>query len=323
MRLRRFAIAAAVVAFAGPGMASPNPGKVQTFSKVYGPYDLKPGGLMQMPTEELLTLDEPIWVIGYRTEIIDPQGRRLPDNLHCHTSFRTNFDDEWMAWSMAKRKPDGVPFKGMYSDGHTTELDFPDGFGLFFDEGESLWLNPMFNNRDPVELDAAMRISWEYISAADVQQPLRPLYSWIQSVVYPHLYMVQPGRDVKRIDFRLPYEGRIQFMAVHVHPYGRTVELFNVTKGESVWKSVGSVKEDGQLQSMPTYRSEEGYPFTPDEAYRLEVTYENPTGTEQDAMGGIWVFFSTSDDRMPRPDMTGIPKPSAPAAPGHGHGHGD
>ena len=284
---------------------------VQTLTRTYGPYELKPGGLMQRPGGDFFYKpEEPIWVVSYGTEILREDGTQLPDYFHCHTTFRRPFAQDWLAWSAAQKKIDVIPFKGLFSDGHTTEMRLPEGFGIPFSAGESVRLVPMFNNRFREPLRASMRITLRYIRAADLDRSLTPLYSMIQSVQYPHLYMVPPGIDKREIAFNIPFKGRLHAIASHIHPYGQSTELINDTRGESVWKSVGERGSNGQLVSMPVYSDVEGYEFEPDESYRLVVTYDNPTGREQDAMGGLFMYFSTETDSAPCADLTGIELPA-------------
>ncbi len=260
-----------------------------------GPYDLEARGLQQMPGgSKRISFLEPLWVLSYKTKIVDPEGNKLHDNYHCHTMLQTFFSDRWMYQS-----DDGRPFKGLYSDGFTTELHLPEGFGVYFDKEEAIELMPMFNNRDPGVLKAGMQFTLEYVLAKDLEKPLKPLYGTLQSVQNPHLYKVGPGIDEREVEFQFPYEGTIHVMGVHIHPYGKFVEMFNETQGESVWKAVGNRGSDGQLINMPTYTSDEGYPFSPDEKYRLRVTYDNPTDKKQDAMGGLFILFTTKDDKPP------------------------
>ena len=267
----------------------------------FGPYDLLPATLEQMPAGIYkMSFPEPIWLVGYKTEIVDEQGNVLPKELHCHTMFKTVYMDEWV-------KHHGRPFKGLFSDGGTSELHVPEGFGIYYDTGEPVEVIPMFNNRHKEVVRAGMRSTIDYIKAEELDEPLTPLYSMIQSVVKPHLYLVDPGEDVKERVFKFPFTGTIHMMGVHIHPYGRSMELINETRGESVWKSVAELTDEGTVDNMPVYSDTTGYPINMDDSYRIRAIYGNPTNVKQDAMAGLVVLFSTDDGKMPLPTTAGDP----------------
>ena len=120
-------------------------------------------------------------------------------------------------------------------------------------------------------------------------------HAHVAIVTDPFLYMVGPGRDVKEREYRFPYRGTIHAMGVHMHPYGRSFELINTSTGEQVWKAEGRIGADGKLFELPLYSSTEGYDFDTQDHFLLRAIYENPTDIEQDAMAGLFIFFSTPD----------------------------
>ncbi len=61
--------------------------------------------------------------------------------------------------------------------------------------------------------------------------------------------MVKPGREVNHTlvteIMKLPYDTTLHYVAVHLHPFAESLELLDLTAGESVFKS--RVKElDGR-----------------------------------------------------------------------------
>lgn len=282
---------------------------IYTYTQTYGPYGLQADTLQQMPAGLVpVTFEEPVWVVGYSTEIHSPS--ELPSReLHCH-SLMMGWD-EWTHMPAA-----GQPFKGVFSDGYTPSLVFPMGYGLYFEAGEALDLMPMFNNRQPSELEAELAVSIDFIRAAEAPAGLTPLYSAIVAIDDSRLYMVAPGKSTREREFQLPYHGEIHAIGIHIHPYGDQVEIFNQSRGTKVWTAVGRRDEDGRLQRMPFLSSPEGYRFGPEDRFLLRATYDNPTDVEQDAMAGLFIFFSTEDGKLP------IIEGSAPEADGaDGAGH--
>jgi hypothetical protein len=223
---------------------------------------------------------EPVWVIRYKTEIQHVRVRDKRENYLCHTFFADQ--------RVVQREED--EFRGIYSDAFTPEVILPDGFGILLSAGENLHWMPMFNNRGEEPVRVAMKVAMTVIRAKDLKKPLRPLYANLRSVQVPHLFFVPPGRDERESTFQLPFEGRIHFMGTHVHPYGISVELYNVSRKELVWK--GMRKGDPAGSPMTVYSSVEGYPIRAGETFRVRSVYENPTGSQIDAMAGIFLLYS-------------------------------
>jgi hypothetical protein len=316
---RRTACAAGVLLAMACGAAFAEPSEhpsIYTYTQTYGPYGLQADTLQQMPAGLVpLKFDEPVWVVGYSTAIHSPS--ELPSReLHCHSLM--------MGWDEWTHMPNaGQPFKGVFSDGYTPSLRFPMGFGIYFDAGESVDLMPMFNNRQSSGLEAELEVSIDFIRAADLPGGLTPLYSAIAAIDDSRLYMVPPGTSTREREFQLSYHGVLHAAAIHIHPYGDKVELVDLGRGTVVWSAIGKRGKDGRLLEMPVLSSSAGYPFGPEDRFLLRATYENPTDVEQDAMAGLFLFFSTEDGKLPQAGSAGAPPASDRDGMGHdGMGHG-
>lgn len=227
-------------------------------------------------------LAEPVWIIGYRTEILDSQGRPPRENYLCHTFFGDS--------RVTQRQDQEV--KGVYSDAFTPQVRLPDGFGIPLTPDESLHWMPMFNNRDERPARVAMNTVLLLIRGKDLKRPLTPLYSTLRSVEVPHLFFVPPGRHEKATIFEWPFDGRIHFLGTHIHPHGVSIELFNVSRRERVWKGSRRLDAQGRMVGMEVYSSAEGYPVRAGETYRVTAVYDNPTRAPIDAMAGLFTLYS-------------------------------
>ncbi len=257
------------------------PQAVETLNYVYGPFDLKADTLQQVPRQRGFSFPEDVWLVGYSAAVIDSSGSKLARELQCHTFLGTGIPEH-------HRRTEVV---GLFSDGYTDSMDLPDGFGLLFKAGERIAWTPMFNNRTPRLSKVAMRVAFRIIRAHNAERPLKALTTTFRSVHSPDLYFIAPGRDVRETTFQLP-AGTIHAMGTHIHPYGVSIELINLTREEPVWKAVGRRDEEGTLVSMPVYENVEGYTVRPDDRFKLVVVYENTTSERVDAMAGIFVLYS-------------------------------
>lgn len=246
--------------------------------------DVEPGSLaLHLPHAMLnFRFAEPVWIVGYKTAIADSAGTEPKENHLCHTFFG---DQRVM-------QTGDQEVRGLYSDHYTPEVALPDGFGVRIPANEPLHWMPMFNNRAGEAVRVRMKVVLSVIRDKDVRVPLRPLYSTLRSVQTPHLYFVPPGGDRRQAEFSLPFNGRIHFMGTHIHPYGLSMELFNVTRQQAVWRGGRKTDSAGQMVGFDSFSSREGYPVKAGETFRLTAAYENPTTAPIDAMAGLYVLYS-------------------------------
>ena len=222
---------------------------------------------------------EKVWVIGYTTALSDVKGAAPKENYLCHTFFSDQRMDQH----------EDKEVKGIYSDAFTPEVWMPSGYGIPILAQENLHWMPMFNNRGDAAVRVSMRIRLTVIRERDRKTAIEPLYASLRSVQIPHLFFVDPGADRRESTFRLPFSGRIHFMGTHIHPYGVSVELKNLTRDERVW--IGK-RKGGPESAMETYASSEGYRFRAGEAFRLQSVYDNPLKGRIDAMAGLFLLYS-------------------------------
>lgn len=252
----------------------------------YGPFELKAKGLQQVPPVMEFKFPEDLWLVGYEIGLIDRAGNMLPREFQCHTFLGTSMP--------AHHSHEEVT--GIFSDGYTAKIDLPLGFGIFFRAGEKIIWNPMFNNRSPQQAVASMRLTLNVVRARNLRGlRLKALNTTFRTIKDPtDLYFVSPGEDVRETTFKLPFKGALHVIGTHIHPFGVSIELINLTRNESVWKAVGKKDEQGQLVSMPVYSSLEGYRVGPDDRFKMVAVYRNPTMEPVDAMAGVFILYSTN-----------------------------
>lgn len=267
-----------------PSKSSSDYGAVSEIQFTTELVELEPGVLAHHLPKAMrdFRVSEPVWVIGYRTEILDARGNPPRENYLCHTFFGdqrvTQHEDR--------------EIKGIYSDAYTPEVRLPAGFGIPLKPDDNLHWMPMFNNREEQPARVRMKVLLTVIRGSDLKKNLTPLYSALHSVHLPHLYFVSPGRHEQSATFATPFEGRIHFLGAHIHPYGVSVELFNVSRNERVWRGQQRLDGSGRMTGMDTYSSMEGYAVRPGETYRVTAVYKNPTQAPIDAMAGLYMLYS-------------------------------
>lgn len=109
-------------------------------------------------------------------------------------------------------------------------------------------------------------------------------------------FAVPPGRTVKTWEGRPGTDGRIVGLGGHLHDFGKTLRLEDLTTGEVLWEVHPKTDEDGHVLSMPseTFLWSAGIELYNDHRYRLTAVYENPLDEPSPhrgmgAMGGLFI----------------------------------
>src|SRR5438270_5701240 len=116
-----------------------------------GLIELEPGALAHHLPQAMKDFQfaEPVWVIGYKTDLLDAHGARPGENYLCHTFFGDQRVDQ--------RQDNEL--KGIYSDAFTPEVRLPKGFGIPLAPDERLHWMPMFNNRGDAPARVEMKVA--------------------------------------------------------------------------------------------------------------------------------------------------------------------
>ena len=118
-------------------------------------------------------------------------------------------------------------------------------------------------------------------------------------------WVVKPGREVNRTLvtewMNLQFDTTAHYIAVHLHPFAESLELRDLTTGETVFKSKARNFDDKiGLEEVEYFSSEEGLPLYQDHEYEVVSTYFNTTDVDQDSMAVIFMYVM--DPEFVKPD---------------------
>jgi hypothetical protein len=89
----------------------------------------------------------------------------------------------------------------------------------------------------------------------------------------------------------LPFDTRVHYIAIHLHPFAESLELRDLTADTTVFKSaVRSPFDRIGIDHVEHFSSEEGIPVFEDHEYELVSVYNNTTGEEQDSMAVMFLY---------------------------------
>jgi hypothetical protein len=260
------------------------------------------------------------WITGYHAETVDHiTGKPAPEFM-CHTllnivSPETNDVKPYIATSQGQSK-----------------IEFPVGFAYRTkDKPPSLQLVGMVlnNNSSQIGRTVDFRFTIHYLEQAVAEaRQIKPLDTFNvaancvtdgtidptafacepamaqgvrmdKQVSHTRHWLVPPGRhsyttDVTQYLPKIPFDTKIHYISMHVHPYAESLELRDATANRTVWK--GKVKtaddpRDVRILTTDFYSSTKGLPFLKGHRYELVSVYNNRTDHKIDAMAVLWIFI--------------------------------
>ncbi len=117
-------------------------------------------------------------------------------------------------------------------------------------------------------------------------------------------WIVKPGREVNHTRattmFNLAADTTIHYIAVHMHPFAESLELRDMTTGETLFKSnVKNFDDQIGLARVDSFSSEEGLPIYADHEYEVVSTYNNTSDEDQDSMAVMYIYLLDHDFKRP------------------------
>jgi hypothetical protein len=119
--------------------------------------------------------------------------------------------------------------------------------------------------------------------------PLFRVYPWTMDVKFPlggeggrHDFDVPAGHSSYSWEGSPRIPGTIVAMGGHAHDYVASIQLMDVTTGDTIWYQTPVRDSEGHLRAIPIGRFYRWYRLgihiEPAHTYRVTVVYDNPTG---------------------------------------------
>ncbi|HEU4520608.1 MAG TPA: peptidylprolyl isomerase [Thermoanaerobaculia bacterium] len=119
-------------------------------------------------------------------------------------------------------------------------------------------------------------------------------------------WIVPPGRQVNHSDVSwfmgLPYDTKLHYAAVHLHPFAESLTLRDVTADKTIFTAKAKNPENRVgLDHVDTFLSREGVMLYKDHEYELISVYNNPTEETHDSMASVFFGFADKEFVKPKP----------------------
>lgn len=244
---------------------------------------------MQQPAPLVTTLPVDGWFRGFSVELVDEQGRPIPKQLLHHINLIAPQKRELFSQIMLRLGAAGP---------ETSPIRLPGLIGYRIHQGDTLLVTAMLHNPTTTEHQQALiRLRMAYTPLRTWLRPLAvyPFYLDVMPPAGTHAYDLPPGRSEQSWEGRPAVDGRIFGVGGHLHKYGVSLRLFDVTENRILWEAKPGTDADGNVTGMPSkYFLPLGLPLKAGHIYRATAVYENPTGAVipdggMGALGGpIW-----------------------------------
>lgn len=281
---------------------------------------------------------ELLWVTGYSARMVGPDGEEpRSQELMCHNTLSFHQEVE-MRRSVLGSGFNRSRRLFTLSQGQD-RLEFPPGYGIPASSSEAFMLQSQVLNlrQDRIGQEVRHLVSTDYLPDKEVDRPMQALtlidFGIGLEVVDPQArelpdnplgcavdaggqpthvrgdkemtahWVVKPGPETRKtyLGKAFPFDTTIHYIAVHLHSYAESLELRDLTTGESVYLARTQATPDGKgLKNIEYYSSTQGIPVFAAHRYELVSRYNNTSNEDQTAMA--FMFCYVKDPYFEKPD---------------------
>jgi hypothetical protein len=266
---------------------------------------------MQGPTKQLILnkkdfATDTFWIKEFSTDVYSSNTKENSLEFLCHISLTTFNEGSLVALAQG-----------------LNTLKFPDGFALKASVGpeKNAFLNAQVlnNNYSSINKKIDFKAKIKYFTNSEAKKrkivPLK--FAFVGSLcplskckpVYMHdhkmeniepstsHWYVPPGKHSYINKVKLDsFEGKnikIHYIWLHLHPYGQSLSLKNISKNKVIWKGHAYNHQEKELiTNLDFYSSSKGISIDPKDEYEVEMVVNNRTDRNIDTMGAFWIYYS-------------------------------
>ncbi|WP_420447703.1 hypothetical protein [Candidatus Palauibacter sp.] len=266
---------------------------------ILGPIDLPARSshhMAQLPVQEG-SIPFDLTIRGYRTHIIDGEGRPVPRLVLHHMNLLDPGRRELFL---------PIMLRVLAASHETPPLSLPGWlFGIPMKGGSRFLALTMLHNPTEVDYeDVTVHLTLEYERLAHL--PVYPVAPFHLDAMYPEVsttkaWDLPPGHSVKTWDASPAIRGLIIGLGGHLHAHASRLRFENLSTGEVLYDIQPRLDEEGRVVDIPAlvYRGRGvGVLVVPEHRYRITVEYLNPFDSviEDGGMGSIAGAFIPLED---------------------------
>lgn len=263
-----------------------------------GPYDLPaqtPSSAMSgSPAKLNFSVDEPIWVTGFKTILEDTDGNPLPTRLIQQVILINHGEEN----SSCNTKETGNPF--MAATAGMEEISLPEGYGYPLMASDPLEARVILKN--PFERaysDVSVKIVLEGIRVSDGgdMKDVRPVMLDVDPCDHQPLSLA-PGEFMEKTgSSNSPEKGKVIRGYGLLQDFGVSVKVAN--GGGAFWDGIAQINESYEIVEMPYFESADGISVGKGDKLELTVAYNNSSDEWfNDATASAIIYIARDDDEV-------------------------
>lgn len=243
-----------------------------------------------IPTPFATVFPESGWVHGFDFDAVDSEGRVLPAEVVHHLQLLVPNRRELFHPIMLRLVAAG---------GETQPTSVPSEVGVRVEAGDSLVLTAMLHNPTGGPLgEVRLRVRIQYSPEARTWRApanVVAFFTHVTPLLEDTSYDLPPGHSEKSIEVSPAVSGTVVGMGGHLHRYGVSLRIQDVTSGNVLWETEARRLSDGTVIEVPdevlVWRG--SFDLVAGRSYRVTAVYHNPTGQTipDGAMGTIGGVF--------------------------------
>lgn len=218
----------------------------------------------------------------FHVDVVDTTGARLPQKVLHHVNLTDPSRRELFL-------PTSLHL--IAASKETPDLAIPRFlFGMPIHKGDRYLASGMLaNDGDQPIRGARIRLVFHYLPSW-VPGPLFDAYPWAMDVMFPlgrpkdgrKAFDLPPGKSTFSWESSPAIPGTILGLGGHLHDYGASLTLEDVTSGKVLWHGQPVKDSSGTVHRMPVHHfygwGHLGVHIEPSHVYRATVVYDNTTG---------------------------------------------
>lgn len=265
-----------------------------------GPVDLNRGASAELMLENPQSLNfqvsEPVWVVGFRPEVVDSQGNPLPGKLLYKAMLLNKHEPNPVCASGSSGNPFAVATSAM------TKVEIPDGFGYPLLPDDPLEARVIFQNpTDQDFLGVTFSFELETIPMDKAKGFTDVKAMLLDTDPCDHKpTALEPGAFVEQNKtFTLPDSGHLMVANGVLSNYGVAVSLTHQKEGDvsvlPFWRAEARLDENHNIVDLTPnpFMDPEGVEIGQGDKMTLGVTFDNFSDSwNNEATGGAMIYLA-------------------------------
>jgi len=229
----------------------------------------------QQPIPVWVTFPSAGWLHTFEVTLVAANGDSVPRGVLHH--FKVMEPERRELFSP-------IPLHLVGAGEETDPVRLPPSVGYRLEAGDSLLITAMLHNPTDQDLvDVHVEATLGYSVEGPWRPPLDvvPFFAHVAPPMSVASYDLPPGRSTRTVDVRPEISGDLLGIGGHLHRYGVSLSIEDLTEGRQVWETTTRLAPDGTVLEIPRDRFlwSRGPRLDASHTYRISAVFDNPTGS--------------------------------------------